>query len=484
MAKFSGLLLAAAGVIATAHTALAGPVELFTSVALQPGNPDVLALQYIYGGSGLFLSHDAGATYSLLCYSAVDPKVVRDNSKMYVGGSGEIYIGVFEGVWRGDANGCGFQAVAELSGKFVEGITGDPIDPNRTYAITSSGAPATNGIFMSTGHGAEFVPFGTQEPLFVNTLHVVKNGEGRRFYETAVKNIPSADPAKTPDEVHHFVRYSDDDAKTWTSYEYPMDKIGTTDGSATFDVMAVDPTRPDHIVARVKRDPAPDTMLFSPTMGKPDSWMQLPDVTALEAVTFMDDGTLVFGDADQLTPGLFVIDQPGDMPRQLSTSWKVGCLRYDASRKRMYGCRDWQFGTTDIQTGEFKLLLDMRKADKFVECPGVGSTGPMCERQLVNAYCGPGHWPEAPLCCGYDRPGIETYLPPGVTLADACSPAAGSGGVGAGGMSVAGAAGAPAAAASAKSSGCSCDTTAAGGGAGWALLGLLALTYRMRRRPD
>ena len=189
-------------------------------------------------------------------------------------------------------------------------------------------------------------------------------------------------------------------------------------------MLAVDPNNPDHIVAAVTRDMDVDDLVYSPSQGKAGSWTLLGEVTTLQAAVFKPDGSLVYGDDDQTTPGLFVIDKIGNKPQQISKDWKVGCLQYDATHSRMYACKDWQFGTADLTTGAFSLMLDMRKADKFVECPGKPPAADTCKTQLLAAYCGISHYPEAPLCDGYVRPG---YVPAGGS--------GGASGAAAGGMS-------------------------------------------------
>ncbi|HEY2736289.1 MAG TPA: hypothetical protein VGI70_19960, partial [Polyangiales bacterium] len=210
MLRRSILALAICLVAAKAH---AGPVELFTGVSVDPQMPNSLALKYIYGGGGLFLSSDAGMSFSLLCYSEVDPLVQRDSSAMYVSGTDQVFIGVFDGLWYGDKTGCNWKAAPELMGKWVSDIEGDPIDPTITYAITSNGT-GTNGVYMNDGKSAAWTALGSQDELFYNTLSVVKTSAGKRFYLTAVKDTVTMDPTTMMpvDNTSYSIRVSDDDA--------------------------------------------------------------------------------------------------------------------------------------------------------------------------------------------------------------------------------------------------------------------------------
>jgi hypothetical protein len=443
----------------------AGPVELFTGVTVDPKMPNSIALKYIYGGGGLFMSTDAGMNFQLLCYSAIDASVQRDVSTVYISGTESIYIGVFDGLWRGDKSGCNWQSVPELKGKWVSDIAGDPTDPTITYAVTSNGT-GLNSVYMNDGKSDAWTVYGSQSEVFLNTLHVVKTSAGKRFYETAVKTTTTMDPTTgmPVDNIHYTVRVSDDNAKTWTESDFGApDQYGPKDPLAEVRVLAVDPNNPDHILAAVTRDMDVDDLVYSPSQGKPGTWMLLGDVTTLQAAVFKPDGSLVYGDDDQNTPGLFVIDKIGDKPKQISKDWKVGCLQYDATHMRMYACKDWQFGTADLTTGAFSTMLDMRKADKFVECPGKPAAADTCKAQLLAAYCGISHYPEAPLCCGYPRDG---YVPPG------CGGSGGASGAAAGGMS-GGAAGTSSAAGGAAmaAAGTSATSVAAGSAAGQAAAG-------------
>jgi hypothetical protein len=495
-----------------AGTAHAGPVELFSGVSAEP---NTVVLQYAYGGGGFFISSDGGAHFRLLCSAAIDPvaRGVRDDGKLYLA-EDAIYLGVFDGVWRGDKNGCGWQKMPEMNKQWIGAITGDPVDPKLTYLITTTGIDAMtnmkakNGIYTHDGSGAPWTALGTQAELFLNTLHVVKSGAGKRFYETAVRNVNTTDSAgNSVEDTHYLVRVSDDNAKTWAEYEFgAADQFGVPDSYAVMQIVAVDPTNPDQIVASVVRSMELDDLVYSASQGKPGSWVKLAQVKDLKAVAFTPDGKLFYGDNDQDTPGLFELDTLDGMPKRLSDGWKVGCLRYDTDHSRMYACQNWQFGTADLSSGAFTALLDMRTADKFVDCPGATPMADLCQQQLLMAYCGPAHYEYAPVCSVYDRPWLEPLGGSGganssgaggnggaagtATSATGGTGAAVGGSGSAGRVSVAGASGQAATAGSAGSSsdaksGCSCSAPGARGTFSdglTACLGALAVLCGWRRR--
>jgi hypothetical protein len=534
---FATLLLC----LALAGSAHAGPVELFSGAFQDVNKPSQIIAPYVYGGGGLFISADSGKTFSMMCSASGDPNLITQNTDriVYASGAGAAYIGLFGGMWKGDENGCGFKPVPELMGRVVSDIKGDPTDPKRTYVATSDGGdangnPKNNGLLMNDGTSDAFMLFGKQEPIWVESINVVKNGTGRRIYETGVTSVQKTDPQTMmiSDDVHYYVRVSDDDGATFTQNEYDLSQFGPMDPNAEFKVVTVDPQNPDHVYAVVRRDMNPDTVLYNPMQGKAGAWVMVTEVGDLEAMEFAPDGKLYFGDDDQMSPALFVVAKPGDPPTMLSNKWKVGCLHYDTAGQRMLACHDWQFGTADLTSGDFSTLYDMRCADKFVDCPGQDSMHTVCQTQLLAAFCGVTHYPAAPVCIGYDQgddasvyfdsldytcngpivtpkvagttptaPSLDGGVPMSIAAGSVAVATAGTGAGGfsggpampvgtAGQSAVVATAGAPAAGAAAPApttakSGCSVSAPAGAesyGGAIFALLGGLALIVRRRTR--
>jgi MYXO-CTERM domain-containing protein len=375
----------------------AGPIELFYTAEQDPMMPEEIVAPYLYGGGGLFISQDAGSTFNLMCYSQVNPKLTQTGASgpKVLYNNGFIYITTFDGLWKGDKNGCNFMLLPELM-KFVSDVAADPLDNKRVYAVTSVAAPTMNGIYMSDGT-MPFAAFGSQEAIFVNTIHVVKKGSARRFYETGVLS----DGMK----VMYSVRVSDDDAKTFTSNTVDLTQYAmSSDEYATFSILAIDPTNPDRLIARIDRDKdsgMKDTVLESVDAGK--TFHKVIDLGDFQAAAFTPDGKLYFGDNDQNERKFYSIDKAGADAQMIGMGWKVGCLTWDESKKRMLACYDFRFGTVDLDKGSFNLSLDMRCAGKFVECPGSSmSAAEACKTQLTAAYCGYGHYPAAPVCMPYD----------------------------------------------------------------------------------
>jgi len=451
----------------------AGSVELFRNAQLHPTDANQLIAPYIFGGGGLFVSSDGGKSFGLTCSTATSPdlRFEREISQIAVSAAGHIYIGLFNGLWRGGADGCSFAQVPELSGNIIGALAVDPTDPKRVYVGTSNGytednMPRLNNLWLNDGSSNEFEPVSKEDLFWYSNLHVVKRGAGRRLYATGVRSkLVKDESGVTSSEAHYYVRVSDDDAKTWIDHEYDLAQYGPAHRTSEFSIVAVDPADPERIIGVVARDALVDSVVYSTQQGEPGSWQLLSEVGDLQSAVFGPGGKLYFGDHDQSSRAFYVVDQLGEAPRKISESWKVGCLRWDAAHSRMLACKDWQFGTVDLESGAFSPLLDMRCAERFAECPDQGSVRDACTNQLLTSYCKSDHYPLAPLCASYARAAdwssyVESF---DYTCKDGFAVSKSSEGGAAGSAGVGGSAGTPSAggmpqpAGAATSSGCACS---------------------------
>jgi hypothetical protein len=444
--RFAGLLIgAAASLVST--TALAGPVELLNGVSIDPADPAHMIVPYSFGGNGMFVSKDGGKTLSWLCSAGIAPNAVNRNGRAFIGGDSAIYLGLFDGLVKGTPDGCGFAPVPELDKKYIADLASDPIDTKRMYIITTN-AMAENFVWMNDGSGT-FAPIGTGVTQFLDTLDVVKVGDKRRFYVTGVvTNVMT-------NEVKYSVRVSEDDATTWTDDVYDVTQFGPMDKFAEFGIVAINPQNPDHVVGRVWRKMAVDALVYSTEKGKAGSWKLIAEPNEVDSVTFSPEGVLYFGDSDQKSKGVWVVEKEGDAPKLLNDTWKPSCLSWDEANKRLLGCGNFYlFGEVDTTSGELKPLLDLRCTEHMVDCPGQEAIATVCEPQAQADFCHLSHWVIAPVCDQYDRgPELATFAASqtfmcvdgfGVSKDPAAGGAAGSGAAGAAGAGAAmmGAAGA------------------------------------------
>ena len=428
--RFAGLLIgAAASFVST--TALAGPVEILNGVAIDPADPSHLIVPYSFGGNGMFVSQDGGKTLNWLCSAGIAPNAVNRNGRAFIGGDGAIYLGLFDGLVKGARDGCGFVPVPELDKKYIADLATDPIDTKRMYVITTN-AMAENFVWMNDGSGT-FKQIGTGVMQFLDTIDVVKVGDARRFYVTGVvTNVMT-------NEVKYSVRVSDDEATTWTDDVYDVAQFGPEDKYAEFGIVAINPQNPDHVVGRVWRKMAVDTLVYSTEKGKAGSWKLIAEPNEVDSVTFTPEGVLYFGDSDQKSKGVWVVEKTGDAPKLLSDAWKPSCLSWDDANKRLLGCGNFYlFGEVDTTSGALKPLLDLRCTEHMVDCQGQEAIATVCEPQALADFCHLSHWVIAPVCDQYDRgPELATFAASqtfmcvdgfGVAKPESASGAAGGGG--------------------------------------------------------
>ena len=393
--------LALASGLAFAPAVQAGPVEALVQVALHPKNPDVMVLRHEFGGEGIFISKDRGKSWSYVCNSFIDPSMQARRGTLSVAGDGAVLLGVFDGVWRGDANGCGWALDDALKTKWVPDLTQDPIDADVMYAITSNGNPGSlNGVMRRDGSG-NWTDLGSKAEMLLTRLRVAKNGAARRFYQSAVEGMRMIDGVTMP-VPNYTIRVSDDDGATWQ--KYPFD---TQEASISFRMLAVDPTNPDRIVAWIDREVSTgnqDSVLVSSNRG--ETFSEYLKLTDFGGITFAPDGRVWLADRGSTTDpdalrGLWSAANLDTAATHLQKDTSFACLAYQAESEVLYGCQLRKFGSLDPADGTFTELFSFNKVEKFVECEGAEPMADACESQLCRDYCILGHFPETPMCVAY-----------------------------------------------------------------------------------
>lgn len=384
---------------ATAH---AGPVEQLTQLAIDPSNPAHMVVRYYNGGDGEFVSTDGGKTWKLLCDSLLLTDPTIKGGPIVISNDGVMSMGVFTGLWHDDGHSCVWKSEPKYDGLWVGGFALDPKDPNVTYGITSSGGKQ-NGLLRRDASGT-WSDLGAKADLLLTDVNVVVHGTGRRFYVAGVKGeIISTDGG--PPESNYVIRVSDDDGATWTEHVY-----GGANGALR--VQGVDPTNPDRIVISIERPgdagtlaQTQDSVLVSSDQGA--TFKPYLTITEIGGVAFAPDGRIWIGDAgnglDASQPaGLYFAASLDKAATKLAMAdYPVQCLNYLAAKDTLYACQRWTFGTVAAKDGAFTTSLDVRTVASFVDCSGVDMAA-VCQTQLCNAYCGLGHFAQAPVCCAYD----------------------------------------------------------------------------------
>ncbi|HEX4478513.1 MAG TPA: hypothetical protein VH142_25700 [Polyangiaceae bacterium] len=392
------------------RVAHAGPPEVLVQLAMHPTDPTVMGLRYVNGQDGALFTTNGGATWSLLCSTAMfDPSVHK--SALAVTSDGVAMVGAFTGLWHDDGHACDWTEEPQFDGQWVPAFATDPLDPTVTYAVTSAGGKP-NGVFRRAAGGA-WSAFGTQDDVLIGQILVVAHGTGRRIYLGSVRGDVTLDGGIVV--PNYVVRVSDDDGATWTENVYgPLDAT-----TSKFELEAVDPTNPDRIVAAIERaEDAPppakttDSVLVSDDQGKTFKPYQTVTEVGTEStsVAFANDGRLWIADEGGSDPsepkGLWFSKSLDAKPTLLSND-PTYCIGYQQATSTLFTCTEVtgvpEFGTVDLTSGTFTASLDLRTVKNFVACPGQNVAAD-CEDQLCNAYCGYGHYAQAPVCCAYDTP--------------------------------------------------------------------------------
>ncbi|MDD9937945.1 MAG: hypothetical protein OXT09_30320 [Myxococcales bacterium] len=381
-----------------ADAAEAGPVEELTQLAVHPGDPDVFALRYLYGGEGIFITRDGGNSFSLLCNSAIDPALTRAGPLGF-GSDGTLFMGIFQGLWQDDGKTCGWNKDPQFEGQWVSDVYNDPLDPEAIYIVTSSGNEGSdNGLYRREGDGA-FAQVGGLEFVLISRIRVADLGDGnRRIYQSILDGtIPGSEeiggePVQVP---NYLVRYSEDDAATWTSFAF-----GEAQG--TLRLQDVDPTNPDRLVATLDDGDNGTKVIVSSDRG--ETWSDYLDLVEFGGMTIAPDGRVWIGDAGSTSDpdgpqGIYTAENFGETPTQLTGDFPVRCLHY-VDADTLFACQRFTAGQVSTADGRMTETFKFTEVGQFVACDGVDMLA-ACETQLVSAYCGVTHFPLAPVCEPY-----------------------------------------------------------------------------------
>jgi MYXO-CTERM domain-containing protein len=420
-----------------AGVAHAGPVEQLTQLTFQPGKPDVALLRYINGGDGFFYTRDGAKNFALQCTSAIDPALVR-GGVVTITADGKTLMGLFDGMYEDDGTGCTWQRVKDFDavlasdggvaeqGKWVSDFAINPTDPSITYAITSNGNPGSmNGIYQRDKDG-KWTELGSRDEILIGRLHAIDVSGKLRFYESAARGMKMDGDAGTP-VPNYVIRVSDDDGMTWQ--EHVFDGAG----NSTVRLAAVDPTNPARLVVTVDRNDTDDSVFVSDNEG--ESFTEYLKITQIGGLAFRPDGRIWIGDNGDATmpmkpSGLWTAASLDEPAKQIA-DYVVQCLAYEPKSEQLYVCQHWWMGTADPEKGTFDELFRLTEAKDFLKCDGQDL--PMeCKMQLCGAYCGPGHFAQAPLCEVYTDPLCGPAVAPDASGTGGTS-GGGSGGAGGGG---------------------------------------------------
>lgn len=371
-----------------------GAVEEVAQVALHPTDPGSMVLRYRNFGDGLVYTDDGGATWRLLCGSAVDATEFRSGGKLVLTGGGVVLMGTSDGLWEGDDGGCRWRRAPEVEGIWISDVAVHPSEPEVAFAVTArTQAGSENGIVRRAPDGT-WSELGSSDDVLPIRLRVAAlPGGGMRLYQDALRGVGA--PLQSP-----VIRVSDDAGESWEEFPVPP-----FDGGVAVRLEAVDPSDPDRIVASLERREGDDAVLVSVDRGA--TFTEYVAVHRFGGLAFAPDGRIWIGDEGSATGDA---SEPGgvwhaaglDVPPERLTEAPVRCLAHGADG-RLHACEAWSFGTVNTDTGELQRTFEMSTAAELLSCDGM-NMAELCQTQLCRGFCGPAHFPQAPLCCAYDDP--------------------------------------------------------------------------------
>jgi len=411
-----------------------GDLEELSDVAVHPLNPDVIVVRYSHKGEGLMYSSDGGATWGMLCGSAVGDDLVI-SGRTVITGDGNTITGSFGGLWEGSSDGCDWQRGAALEGMYVSDLTRDPTDPNVVYAITGSGAEGTLNRMARRAANGSWSEVGSGEAMMLLRVRAAATASGVRLYQLVQQGVLSVTvDGNTRDVPNYMIRVSDDGGETWRAHPLQVDW-----GTVTLE--AVDPNNADRLIVNVRRYGEADSILVSDDQG--ETFHEYATITEFGALTLAPDGRIWVGDVgdpsdSSVTRGIWFGATLDTAPVKLPDSdYPVLCLHYEPTRDTLYACQRWWFGPVDQTTGEFSLSLNIIDTPQFISCDG--DLAATCEPQLCSGLCGSSGFGDAPVCSMYRRPdcGPCRESSPNANSAECRSEVLGGGSKAKGGCSIA-----------------------------------------------
>jgi hypothetical protein len=396
--------LVGAGPVAGSARA-SGPVEQVVQVLFHPRDPDVIVLRYEYKGEGLFYSDDAGQSWRLMCGSFASsqlPGEVAPADREFdlitaaIAGDGTVLGAAFDLLWEGEPGGCEWSTRPEYDGVWITDFAAHPSDPDVLFFSTGESAQP-NGVMQRMADGS-FAELASPEDVQILRLRAAETASGLRIYQGAISGMVEVTVDEMTFEAPRYVIRVSDDGGSFEEFD-----VGW--GNEALQLVAVDPSDPDRIVAQLDRVGAPDDLMVSADRGA--NFERYHSLTRLGGIAFAPDGRVLIAEepddgVSDPSLGLWFADSLDEAPTKISDV-EAFCAGYQAATDTFFACPQKQFGRVDTTDGTFTPLFDFRTVSDFVACEG-RDVASACQGQLCVAYCGLGHFAQAPVCAQYEGP--------------------------------------------------------------------------------
>jgi len=417
MTRWAGALGLALALLALPAPAWAhGREPVLGAIAFDPLDPDHLVVRSTWA---LLESRDGGASFRWRCAAAVGFERTSEDPPIVIASDHRVLAGVFNGLARGDADGCSYTLLEapEVYRLYVIDMVRDPIVPSTIWAITSPG-DQPNTVVRSTDDGASWEVLGTPHPTVLLERIRVAPSDPSRLYVSGVV------PRRTDAPRRALVFGSRDGGRTFSETEIPL-----TGEERNVHVLAVDPADPERALFRIVRpvvDTVPERLLLSEDGGA--TFATAASLLEITGCTFSADGSQAWvGGWD----GAFLrSDARGAagtfVPVPGQETLRVRCLHHRAAAA---GHPDELWICADDLRGDFALGRSTDGGSSIVPLWGfadaASETGcPRCS--VVGATC-PGYWPDVvfdlglPMDAGVFDPDAAVVRCDGSVAPDAAS---------------------------------------------------------------
>jgi hypothetical protein len=252
------------------------------------------------------------------------------------------------------------------------------------YALTSSGGQ-DNGIYRSPDQGATWSAMGPLENAFFRRLDIVTMPDGHRRFYVSLARIQ-----EQPYAIIAAVRVSDDEGTTFQEYAFPLDSDMTVAG--------VDALNPERLYAVAPAADASNTkVLLNDEGGRPEAWREVGSVQSAGNLEVLPEGG--FFVVDLGTRQLFRLNESAD-GLALADAADITCFEQSPLSGERFSCATWRMLGADTSGARTdRVIYDMNSLDAVVSCGAQGDDLiASCRPQFDYGWCGPTHFPDAPLC--------------------------------------------------------------------------------------